>query len=168
MATASNGYRNIIITMLLGGLWHGASWNFVFWGGLVGVLLIAEKLAHQAKLSADFRGKPIKRFFRALFLFNIITFTWIPFRVDSMADLVTILSGIATLDIPNLLSLNVLLVMFIVLLSWVAMLLFNSFSLKRIILKLPFILRVSGYGAVWCALIIFGSRDITPFIYFRF
>ena len=37
-------YRNILITMLLGGLWHGASWNFVIWGGLHGVALVIERL----------------------------------------------------------------------------------------------------------------------------
>jgi len=168
MATTSGGYRNIIITMLLGGLWHGASWNFVFWGGLVGALLTLEKLAYQAKLSADFLGKPFKRFLRAFLLFNVITFTWIPFRVDSMGDLATILSGIAALDLPNSVSLNVILIMITIVLSWAAMLLFNAFSLKKIILKLPSTLRISSYGAAWCALIIFGSRDVTPFIYFKF
>ena len=33
-------YRNLFLTMLIGGLWHGASWNFVFWGGLHGIYLI--------------------------------------------------------------------------------------------------------------------------------
>jgi len=40
-------YRNLMITMLLGGLWHGASWNFVIWGGIHGLVLSIEKFTFQ-------------------------------------------------------------------------------------------------------------------------
>jgi alginate O-acetyltransferase complex protein AlgI len=51
-------YRNLMLTMLLGGLWHGASWNFVIWGGLHGVALIAHREWQRATegAAADLRG----------------------------------------------------------------------------------------------------------------
>jgi alginate O-acetyltransferase complex protein AlgI len=45
-------YRNLMITMLLGGLWHGASWNFVIWGGLHGAYLVIHKLVRGGKVDA--------------------------------------------------------------------------------------------------------------------
>jgi D-alanyl-lipoteichoic acid acyltransferase DltB (MBOAT superfamily) len=78
-------YLNLIFTMLLGGLWHGASWNFVIWGGLHGVYLAGHKLMLGDK-------KPQTRFsfngLRSLFVFvfkvigtyALVLFTWLFFR----------------------------------------------------------------------------------------
>ena len=69
-------YRNLLITMLLGGLWHGASWNFVIWGFLNGLYLSLEKA-----LKLNFNSN--NRFFnliRTFITFNLISFTWIFFR----------------------------------------------------------------------------------------
>ncbi|MEO8877618.1 MAG: MBOAT family O-acyltransferase, partial [Polyangiaceae bacterium] len=71
-------YRNLMITMLLGGLWHGASWNFVIWGALHGVALAGTRMwqraGHQVKLP------PVL----ALFLtFNYVCFAWIFFRAPT-------------------------------------------------------------------------------------
>jgi D-alanyl-lipoteichoic acid acyltransferase DltB (MBOAT superfamily) len=70
-------YRNLMITMLLGGLWHGSSWNFVIWGGIHGFVLSFEKyLKSNSKLKLsnklNFLGYPIT--------FSIVLFAWIFFR----------------------------------------------------------------------------------------
>ncbi|MDR3047045.1 MAG: MBOAT family protein [Bacteroidales bacterium] len=54
-------YINLMITMLLGGLWHGASWNFMIWGGLNGLGIVAYKL-----------WRPMKQYYRAFLFFSII------------------------------------------------------------------------------------------------
>ena len=76
---------NLIITMLLGGLWHGASWNFIFWGGLHGVALVLDKMFN------SFFGKfiPKTKFSRMIGIiitFHFVCFGWIFFRSTTFAN----------------------------------------------------------------------------------
>lgn len=71
-------YRNLFITMLLGGLWHGSSWNFVIWGAIHGLLLSFEK---------RFKLIPSNYFFwKNLFVFGLVSLIWIFFRSLSFED----------------------------------------------------------------------------------
>ncbi len=85
-------YLNLMITMLLGGLWHGANWTFVFWGGINGLALCADKLRHDKKRTG------VLRWLKILATFIFITFTWIFFRADSFSTAKTVLKGIFTLQ----------------------------------------------------------------------
>lgn len=79
-------YRNLLLTMLLGGLWHGASWNFVFWGFLHGMLLGIEK---------RFGLIPEKhRLFRNILVFIAVALIWIFFRALDFKDSYIIFSKI--------------------------------------------------------------------------
>ena len=73
-------YVNLAIVMLLGGLWHGAAWNFVIWGGIHGTLLAAERAGGRNTI---YRGLP--RPLRVLLTFVIVLFTWVFFRADDLA-----------------------------------------------------------------------------------
>jgi alginate O-acetyltransferase complex protein AlgI len=70
-------YVNLMITMLLGGLWHGANWTFVIWGGYHGVLLIADRLAGR------FYQK-IPRFLYQAQTFFLVVVGWVFFRADNL------------------------------------------------------------------------------------
>src|SRR4051794_28641109 len=70
--------RNIMITMLLGGLWHGAAWGFVLWGGLHGTYLVVERV-----LRDRFRAPP--SWLRWLVVFNLVVLAWIPFRAPDLS-----------------------------------------------------------------------------------
>ena len=59
-------YRNLLITMLLGGLWHGAGWTFVVWGGLHGVYLIINHLWRELMTRTNAWSRPFKKFGKAL------------------------------------------------------------------------------------------------------
>jgi D-alanyl-lipoteichoic acid acyltransferase DltB (MBOAT superfamily) len=75
-------YINLMITMLLGGLWHGASWNFVIWGGLHGFYLAAHKFFSKGKTEYD----PITRLKdipKVMLTFVLVAFTWLFFRATS-------------------------------------------------------------------------------------
>jgi D-alanyl-lipoteichoic acid acyltransferase DltB (MBOAT superfamily) len=81
---AFNRYRNLIVTMLLGGLWHGASWNFVLWGGLHGTMIGA---AHSWRhFSPPSFGVPVWLRLRLahLLTFLVVVLAWVPFRAESM------------------------------------------------------------------------------------
>ncbi len=72
-------YMNLAIVMLLGGLWHGAAWNFVIWGGLHGLLLAAERV--RGKIS-PYRWLP--RSGRRAVTFVLLLITWVFFRADDL------------------------------------------------------------------------------------
>jgi D-alanyl-lipoteichoic acid acyltransferase DltB (MBOAT superfamily) len=84
--------RNVMIVFLLSGLWHGASWTYVFWGGLNGLYLIIEKnifsLLSQKipPLISSARLLRVKIFFNKLIMFLFVCFAWILFRANSLQD----------------------------------------------------------------------------------
>jgi len=74
--------RNLLFTMLLAGLWHGASWNFVLWGGLHGLFLGIERFAKQY-IHFNNTGFMI-RLIQVLSTFIVISLMWVVFRIDSL------------------------------------------------------------------------------------
>ena len=78
---------NLMITMLLGGLWHGAGWAFVVWGGLHGCFLIINQLWKSAKF-------PLPRFLSTLLTFLCVMTAWAFFRADSVESALHLLKGI--------------------------------------------------------------------------
>jgi len=72
-------YVNLAITMLLGGLWHGASWNFVIWGGIHGGVLAAERLAENAGWRPRLPG-----IVRTLSTFTVVLVAWVFFRARDL------------------------------------------------------------------------------------
>jgi alginate O-acetyltransferase complex protein AlgI len=79
---ASFTYRNIMITMLLGGLWHGASWNFVIWGGMHGVALMVERMLGITGDRAG--GRRLPAVLAWLITFHFVCFTWVFFRSPTL------------------------------------------------------------------------------------
>ena len=72
-------YRNLMLTMLLGGLWHGAAWTFVAWGAIHGTGLALERALGWRPTS------PAAQWFGRILTFNIVCFAWIFFRSGSFA-----------------------------------------------------------------------------------
>lgn len=86
-------YFNQMITMLLGGLWHGASWRFIIWGALHGVALTAHKF-YRSRFPRRVREHPLKPFLSVLITFHFVCFCWIFFRAANMATVGEILDQI--------------------------------------------------------------------------
>jgi D-alanyl-lipoteichoic acid acyltransferase DltB (MBOAT superfamily) len=92
-------YVNLALTMLIGGFWHGASWNFIFWGGLHGVALGLDKvridwLKKTGKVYTGFS----KYFFKVLGIlitFHFVCFCWIFFKASSFHDAWALIHQIA-------------------------------------------------------------------------
>ncbi len=85
---------NLMLTMLLGGLWHGASWTFVVWGGLHGLYLVAERrLNVQTVRNIVSPGGLL----HLALTFHLVCLSWIFFRADDFAQAWDVLSGIATM-----------------------------------------------------------------------
>lgn len=92
-------YINLLITMLLGGLWHGASVSFILWGALHGVALAVHKFVMNHFSSFKPLGsemKPWRRVIGVLITFHLVCFGWILFRADSMQTVGEVLTQIFT------------------------------------------------------------------------
>lgn len=89
-------YRNLMLTMLLGGLWHGAGWNFVLWGGLHGVFLVINSLWNQLwkKKDTNLNRVSFGRSLAVLFTFFCVIVAWIPFRSESFGATWRIFKGL--------------------------------------------------------------------------
>lgn len=81
---------NLMMTMFLGGLWHGAALNFVFWGVWHGLLLIVYREFEKHKPAGFFANAAVQR----LFCFHLIVFSWLLFRIDGWDKLVVYVKGL--------------------------------------------------------------------------
>ena len=77
---------NVMLTMLIGGLWHGAAWGFVVWGGIHGVLLVAERVARGRFGQAAWVGRAHGRIGLAILTYVLVCLAWVFFRAESLAD----------------------------------------------------------------------------------
>jgi len=75
-------YRNLFLTFLISGLWHGANWTFIIWGALHGLGVLVTR---ELERSAAYRER-VPKLLKQLGVFVFVSFTWIFFRADSLAD----------------------------------------------------------------------------------
>ncbi|MCC7305182.1 MAG: MBOAT family protein [Alphaproteobacteria bacterium] len=85
-------YMNLLITMLLGGLWHGANWTFVIWGGLHGLMLC---LNHGWR---SWRKKPVNPFIGTMLTFLCVCVTWTFFRAESVTDALSVIGAMTGMN----------------------------------------------------------------------
>ncbi len=86
--------RNLLLTMVLGGLWHGASWNFLFWGLLHGLALAAERRFEDSVLGRRLAIQPLYAPVMRFLTFHFVLLAWIPFRASTAADTWAILRAL--------------------------------------------------------------------------
>jgi alginate O-acetyltransferase complex protein AlgI len=89
-------YINLMLTMLLGGLWHGASWNFLIWGGIHGGMLSFERSQGKNSLYSK-----LPRPLRILLTFSIVLFAWVFFRTADLPGAISYLGCMAGLVEPQ-------------------------------------------------------------------
>lgn len=90
-------YRNLMITMVLGGLWHGAAWTFILWGAFHGVLLAGQRWIEEAVLRRKIEeAPPLIRGAMVVVTFHLITLGWLLFRADSIEQAKVMTTLLAT------------------------------------------------------------------------
>lgn len=82
---------NLLIVFLIGGLWHGAAWTFVFWGSLHGIAMIVERVFRLTKVH-------LPKLLSWFLVFNFVNATWVFFRATSWGDAIKVLKGMAGLN----------------------------------------------------------------------
>lgn len=170
-------YRNLMITMLLGGLWHGANWTFVFWGFLHGTLLIGHRLLNAAlRVAGIAEGALVDRALSWLgwpLTFVAIHFTWVFFRAPNFTDAWTVCAAMLGLAEPAALV-SVRLYEIVGVLMTVVLVLIEprivAFFERRGVdwwWRVPFPLRGVAYASLVLAIVVFGGPT-QKFIYFDF
>jgi D-alanyl-lipoteichoic acid acyltransferase DltB (MBOAT superfamily) len=165
-----NTYRNLFLTMLLGGLWHGAAWTFVIWGALQGVFLIADRLlgvrvplypeqVHQAWTP--------KRIAALVLTFHLVLLSWIFFRAPGLSGALTYLQQLFSFsgmgELPAVLP--------AIIIPWLLILMIDIPQYRtndhEAILRWPTMARDLAVAGMLLLIILgFGTR--APFIYFQF
>ena len=173
-------YRNLVITMLLGGLWHGAAWTFIVWGAYHGLLLIGHRILNPlfGKIPA------LKNIFlrsawaclKVLFFFQLVCVGWLIFRAQSMSQFFYMVNGLFfNFSFPVNFSESLFYLMFFVTFL-IAIQLFQYFKNDlMIVMKSPTYCRVAFALTIVCLclyVVIFGKESGigggSEFIYFQF
>jgi alginate O-acetyltransferase complex protein AlgI len=164
-------YANLMITMLIGGLWHGASWNFIIWGGLHGAALAVHKAWRQ------WIGKPSQQPFwlhwptllgsRFLTL-AIVLIGWVFFRAQTYQDATHFLSRMLSLETggTRLLSPQILGATLVV--FFIHLFISKDRNWAEEIPTRSAPERVLAYASLIFTIACFGATDAAPFIYFQF
>jgi alginate O-acetyltransferase complex protein AlgI len=159
-------YRNLMITMMLGGLWHGAAWNFVAWGGYHGLLLCGYRAWDKVRPPKPNPGALVVAGKIALmFAFTLVG--WVLFRAHSLNQIYTMLTSVGFSHSPQT---SGLLLKLIALLSPLLLVqLFQAYSKNLLVtMKLNVPARIAWQCALLLGLVAFGARQSAEFIYFQF
>ncbi|HMR33064.1 MAG TPA: MBOAT family O-acyltransferase [Geminicoccaceae bacterium] len=166
-------YRNLMLTMVLGGLWHGASWNFVIWGTLHGLALCVHHLFRGVVapgLGLAGRAGPLAwlgHLVAVAFTFWWVCLAWIFFRAVDLAEAVEIARAYVTLDAPGTAPLGLdyrLLLVVLGILHWLA----RRFRPELKVEQLPPVAFAAGFGAATAIVLAFVPGEYRPFVYFQF
>ena len=168
-------YRNLMLTMLLGGLWHGASWNFVIWGGLHGLALAVHRYFSRGRRKtggAESVEVPLMRGIKAVaswaLTMLVVGVTWVFFRARTLGAALGILGGIVHWHggLPPLKTLlDPLPVILLLLCIDVPQYLSGEHEVCR---RWPWLLQGVIYAVLVLALLTWRPNTNAPFIYFQF
>jgi D-alanyl-lipoteichoic acid acyltransferase DltB (MBOAT superfamily) len=165
--------RNLLITMVLGGLWHGAAWTFVAWGLYQGLALV---IAREIQARSRARGIVVpagfnwRRVALVLVMFHVTCYGWLIFRAQSMGQVADLTRRLVTDFSPATSTLSSLLVTLALIVG--PLVVVHSYQARHdsesapLALLLP--IRYALYGAVFYLVLLFGSFEGAQFIYFQF
>ncbi len=163
---------NLIVTMLLGGLWHGASIKFVIWGGLHGIGLIFSKIKN--RIFGEHRIRhAFFRFIPIFITFNFVSFAWIFFRSEDMSSALLMFSRIFQNFSPGdyLEVIPAYLTVFILMLAGYTIHLLPERvkeSYRGLFINFPVVVQFVIMVLVVIWLYLMQGTEVMPFIYFRF
>ncbi len=160
-------YRNVLLTMLLGGLWHGANWTFVIWGAIHGIGLSLERLlfGRRSETASSFGWR---RWLHRIVIFHVVCFSWVFFRAESLPRAMTMLAALRRFSwSPDYASAW----LFLVILGGLA--LFIDLQMERdgseyVLQHLSPRWRLGAAMAALLLVILFSAIGTNAFIYFQF
>lgn len=168
-------YINLMLTMVLGGLWHGAAWTFVLWGLYQGLLLCGYRMIMSRPTAGSGNtARPalgLGHWLRVAGFFQLVCLGWLLFRAESVEQVWRMTDALLfNLDFsPRALKLNDIMVFLTcaILFFGVQLIQWHKGDLK-FVLRLPLLPRAAVYAAGILGFIFFGSEGGQAFIYFQF
>jgi D-alanyl-lipoteichoic acid acyltransferase DltB (MBOAT superfamily) len=164
-------YRNLALTMVIGGLWHGAALTFIVWGAIHGGFLALERWTKErwsARAAAPALPVEVTRILQWLLTFHVVCLAWIFFRAESVGTAFEVLGGIVAGSRPNELVTTLLVVT-------IGLMLASQFVPPRAVERVQARFTLLGPGVQVLALAgaltvidVLGPDGVAPFIYFRF
>jgi D-alanyl-lipoteichoic acid acyltransferase DltB (MBOAT superfamily) len=168
---------NLMVVFLVSGLWHGANWTFLVWGGLNGLYqVVGLMVARRAGSAPPAAGRRVSRsLIGGVVTFHLVLVTWVFFRAASIADAVTVLSRIggAAAVLPRLLtnrlnSVELLVSVGLIVLLMVTEWLDERRPLWRRLEARPVYVRWAAYYALLLCLVVLGNWNFAQFVYMQF
>jgi D-alanyl-lipoteichoic acid acyltransferase DltB (MBOAT superfamily) len=170
--SAFGTYRNLMLTMLIGGLWHGAAWTFVAWGGLHGLYLCVHRAYQERFGVSPVYNRPgrftVREIVPAVITFQFVCLAWIFFRAESFTQAFDVISGIFTLRGSGIDgAFLAMLVLLLAVSTWIDLAQRNR-ATQTPMLALNPAAQGALYGVFIVAIILFSGAEHVPFIYFQF
>jgi alginate O-acetyltransferase complex protein AlgI len=170
-------YANLMTTMLLGGLWHGANWTFVVWGGIHGLGLSLERFWRRLRGKESEAGAPAdatvsllspSAWLQRLVVFHLVCLSWVFFRAASVGEAVGLLGGLArwTWEPEFAIAFKFLLAFAVPL--FVLDLILESRREEYAFAGTPALARVALAMSLVCLTTFFAANQLNAFIYFQF
>jgi len=162
-------YRNLMLTMLIGGLWHGAGWTFVAWGAIHGTALVGERWWRERPGYVERPSTAWGRAWQRFLTFQVVCLAWIFFRSDSFSDAWELIARLFTAwgESSELVTGGVLLA--------IAVGIGSQYLPRRLPLalmarfsRLPVPAQALVLSVALLAVHAMGPEGVAPFIYFRF
>jgi alginate O-acetyltransferase complex protein AlgI len=165
-------YINLMVTMLLGGLWHGASWNFVIWGGIHGISLAIHKAWTSWKPAAALKSnsalKSAWSLFSGCLTLGVVLLGWIFFRAESLATAGVYITRLLTWNhsATHMISPQILAALVAVFVTHIVVQKDRVWAHEIPNYRMP--ARLFAYSALAILLVCAAATDSSPFIYFQF
>lgn len=167
-------YRNLMLTMLLGGLWHGASANFIIWGGLHGIFLVVQRLISPTYRAALDRWRVptwLSGGVNITCVFSLTCLTWIFFRARSMDESFYIIrkivlfdgQGFDALQLKFEMAKGLAIVLFLIMCEVVSF----RVAIRSLLDRYPLAMIPAGALTIWLISLL-GTFGTNAFVYFQF
>ena len=172
-------YRNLMLTMLLGGLWHGAAWTFVIWGGIHGVALAVHRWFSRDRVKAATAGRhrqsDLEKRPSILGLapwgatMAVVFLSWAFFRADGLGSAWAVIEGIFRFDNWAAGSLDTVVIFGVALLIMLIIDVPQYLADRHeVLLEAPWLVRGLSYVSLVMLIVLRNPSVETPFIYFQF
>lgn len=179
-------YFNLFITFLISGLWHGASWNFVIWGGLHGFYLVfadmTKEFRDKTRDKIGFTSKSVLKYYRVFIVFVLVNFAWIFFRANTFSDAVYVIQNLFSgyrkllsfdgiyeiVESLGLSKIKLIITVFSIAILEIFHLMQRHGSIRHMLRQKPIWLRWGIYYILIFWILLFGEYGQPEFIYFQF
>jgi D-alanyl-lipoteichoic acid acyltransferase DltB (MBOAT superfamily) len=163
--------RNLLITMLLGGLWHGAAWTFVLWGAYQGILLIAYRAADRVSSLRTLltASHPLAAAVSWVVMFHLTCYGWLIFRARSLGQIGEMTRALSSNFAAQSIDTNMLALLLVYVSPLLLVHAYEAYADDTLVVpRLPVPIRYSIYAATFYLTMLFGNFGGAEFIYFQF